>query len=290
MPTIALSTGSLYTYGIARAFELAAETGFDAVEVLVDHRWDSRQPSYLQRLSQQTGLPIVAIHSPFVPRVPGWPNDPRGRLRESTVLAREVGAGVVVTHLPLRIRGARVEFFGFQAGSLLLPIFLPNDRGYRRFLLNGLAQFEDAEGVHIGVENMPAKRLLGRRVSIFDLNDPEILASLPHLTLDTTHLGTWGWDPLATYERLKTRIVHVHLSNYNGREHRLPEDGHLPIRELLHRLYQDGYAGAVSLEFGPDVLQAEDETQVIKHLRQALHFCREHTAGQTPSRTPSGPA
>ena len=46
MPTIALSTGSLYTYGIARVFELAAEAGFDAIEVLADQRWDSRQPDY----------------------------------------------------------------------------------------------------------------------------------------------------------------------------------------------------------------------------------------------------
>ena len=109
MVTIALSTGSLHTYGIARVFELAAAAGFDAVEVLADHRWDSRQPAYLQRLSQESNLPIAAIHSPFVVlRTPGWSRDPLGRLQDSADLAREVGAGVVVTHLPLRIRAVRV--------------------------------------------------------------------------------------------------------------------------------------------------------------------------------------
>ena len=39
---IALSTGSLYNYGVARVFELAAQTGYDGIEMLVDHRWDSR--------------------------------------------------------------------------------------------------------------------------------------------------------------------------------------------------------------------------------------------------------
>ncbi len=48
---IALSTGSLYTYGTARVFELAAEAGYDGIEILTDHRWDSRQPAYLRRLS-----------------------------------------------------------------------------------------------------------------------------------------------------------------------------------------------------------------------------------------------
>jgi sugar phosphate isomerase/epimerase len=163
---------------------------------------------------------------------------------------------------------------------LPIPIFLPTDGEYRGFLLSGLAQYEDDHGITVAVENMPAKRVFGRRLSIWALNEPDILSTLPHLTLDTTHLGTWGLDPLGVYERLKGRIAHVHLSNFNGREHRLPEDGHLPLGALLQRLTHDGYQGTVSLEFGPDVLQAEDENQVRVHLDEALCFCRQHLAGQ----------
>jgi sugar phosphate isomerase/epimerase len=276
MPTIALSTGSLYTYGIARVFELAAEVGFDAVEVLIDGRWDSRQPAYLQRLSRETALPIVAVHNPFVPWVTGWPHDPIGRLYRSAALARGLGVGIVVAHLPLRIRGARIEFFGFPIRALLLPILLPNETGYRRFLETELSRFEAAEGVRVAVENMPAKRIFGCRVDIHALNRPEILACLPHLTLDTTHLGTWGADLLAVYEQLKERIVHVHLSNYNGEEHRLPRDGYLPLAHLLQRLRRDAYQGAVSLELHPGVLHSEEEAEVRQHLQQALAFCRAH--------------
>ena len=39
------STGSLYRYGTARCFEFAARAGFDGVEVMVDDRWDTRQPA-----------------------------------------------------------------------------------------------------------------------------------------------------------------------------------------------------------------------------------------------------
>jgi len=277
MPTIALSTGSLYTYGLARVFEMAAQAGFDAIEVLVDHRWDSRQPAYLRRLSREYDLPIAAIHSPFVIlNTPGWPRDALGRLRESVALAREVGAGVVVAHLPLRIRAARLEIFGSRRGAMLLPLPLGGEKAYRDFLLNGLATFESSAGVQIGIENMPARRLLGRAVDIHWLNDLESLLQIPHLTLDTTHIGTWGWNLLAVYEQLKERIVHVHLSNFDGTEHRLPEDGHLPLGELLQRLARNGYGGAVSLEFQPGALGAEDESQVRAHLRQALAFCREH--------------
>lgn len=277
MLTISLSTGTLYTYGIARVFELAADAGFDAVEVLVDHRWDSRQPSYLRRLSEETGLPIAAVHNPFKPFVPGWPHDSLGRLRESVAVARQVGAPVVVAHLPLRIRGARLEFFGFRRGPALLPLLLGGEKAYRDFLLNGLATFEADQKIIIGVENMPAKRVLGRALDIHWLNDLATLSQMPHLTLDTTHIGTWGWDLLEVYERLKTRIVHVHLSNFDGQEHRLLEKGHLPLAELLRRLDRDSYGGSVSLEMGPEVLQAEDESLVRAHLRRMVAFCRRHT-------------
>ena len=276
MPTITLSTGSLYTYGISRGFELAAEAGFEAIEILIDQRWDSRQPAYLRRLSGESGLPIVAVHSPFVPHVPGWPSDPLGRLRRSAALARELGASVVVTHLPFRFHGVRIEFFGLSERPIILPLPLPVSGDYRRFLLNGLARFEDEEGVRIGVENMPAKRILGRRVDIHSLNTLDDLASLHHLTLDTTHLGTWRMDLVEAYERLKARVVHVHLSNFDGEEHRLPQNGHLPVAEFLQRLKRDRYEGAVSVELNPDVLQPENEGQVRVHLQSAVAFCREH--------------
>jgi sugar phosphate isomerase/epimerase len=258
---------------------MAAQVGFDAVEVLVDHRWDSRHPAYLRRLSQETSLPIAAVHNPFKPFVPGWPGDTLGRLQESTTLAREVGAPVVVAHLPLRIRGALVELFGFRRQTLTVPIPSGGEKTYRHFLLNGLAELETEQGVRIGVENMPVRRFLGRTVNLHWLNDLEGWSCMPHITLDTTHIGTWGFDLLEVYERLKERIAHVHLSDFDGKEHRLPGAGHLPLAGLLQRLHRDGYQGAVSLEVGPEVLQAEDECQALAHLGQALGFCREHAAG-----------
>lgn len=288
MISVSLSTGSLYTYGIARVFELAADAGFDAVEILIDARWDTRQGAHLRQLSEATGLPISAVHSPFAPFVPGWPYDAVERLRESAAVARLVGADVVVAHLPLRIWLGRLEIVGLGANSSKFPIFLPTRRGYRRFLQEALAPFEAAEGVRVGVENMPIRRVLGIPVEIYALNDLDALARMPHLTLDTTHLGTKGLDPLLVYERVWERVVHVHLSNYNGQEHRLPHDGHLPLARLLQTLAQHGYAGAVSLEVGPEVLHAEDEAQVRSHLRGVVDFCRLHLGISHPQ--PAGRA
>ncbi|RPI48936.1 MAG: sugar phosphate isomerase/epimerase, partial [Chloroflexi bacterium] len=265
---LALSTGSLYTYGLDRVFVLAAETGFDGVELLIDARWDGRQPDYLGRLMRESALPITTVHSPFAPWVPGWPRDELGRLERSAAVARAVGAGVVVAHLPLRLCGLRIEPLGLNLRPRTLPIPIPRRDSFGRFLREELATFEAAQGLRVAVENMPARLLLGRRLNLYAMNDVEVLAGLPHLTLDTTHVGTWGLDLLAVYGRLKERIVHVHLSNFDGQEHRRPEQGHLPLAELRRRLAQDRYAETVTLELGPDVLEAEDEGKVLAHLRR----------------------
>jgi sugar phosphate isomerase/epimerase len=102
------------------------------------------------------------------------------------------------------------------------------------------------------------------------------MSRFSHLTLDTTHLGTWGLNPVEIYELLKGRVVHIHLSNFDGRDHRSPVDGHLPLATFLRRLAQDDYSGAISVECAPDALQAEDEGRCKLELARALAFCREH--------------
>ena len=88
---------------IGETFALASRYGYDGIEVLVDHRWDSRDPAYLQTLSREYALPIVALHSPFVLNVPGWPFDQLGRLECTVSLAGVLDVPVVVTHLPFRV-------------------------------------------------------------------------------------------------------------------------------------------------------------------------------------------
>jgi sugar phosphate isomerase/epimerase len=280
---IALSTGSLHTYGTARIFGLAVEVGYDGVEVMVDHRWDTRQPDYLRRLSGDYNLPVVALHSPFLTLdTPGWSDDALGRLRHTVNLAQALDVPTVVTHLPFRFHALVGRWYAAQQHSFKLPVPIRRREHYSRFLCNGLGSFEAEVGVVVAVENMPAHRFLRWRVNSYAFNSIAEIARFPHLTLDTTHLGTWGMDPLAVYEQLRERIVHVHLSNFDGAdkkrpvEHRSPPDGHLPLAELLRRLACDGYRGVITVETSPDALDAEDEKKCLAALRRALAFCREH--------------
>jgi sugar phosphate isomerase/epimerase len=256
MPLVVLSTGSLYTYGIRRVFELAREIGFDGLEVLVDQRPDTFQPHYLRRLMQEQGLPILALHSPFLP-APGWEKGNLACVRRTVTLAQEVGAGVVIAHLPHRISRIVVQFLWGEGHHAVLPVPWGGDREWLGFIQGSLAQLEAATGVTIAVENMPARRIGPFR-------------------LDRRWL--WGHDPLTFYERLKDRIAHVHLSNFNGEEHRLLDDGDLPLGQLLERLKGDGYKGLITFETNPNALEAEDEAQVRRNLHRNLGFCRQHLA------------
>lgn len=274
---IALSTGSLYSYGTARVFDLAARAGFDGIEVLVDHRWDTRHPGYLRQMSITHDLPIIALHAPFLTLdAPGWPDDEIGRLQRTAALAQILDVPTVVTHLPFRFHAFVGKWCAFRSHNIKLPLPIPRRESYSRFLSNGISAFEDEMGVTVAIENMPAHRLWGLRINSYAFNSIAKISRFPHLTLDVTHLGTWGLDPLTAYEQLRERVAHVHLSNFDGREHRSPPDGHLPLVELLRCLARDGYQGAITVETHPDALDAPDEAKCLASLQRALAFCREN--------------
>jgi sugar phosphate isomerase/epimerase len=272
---IVLSTGSLHNYSIKRIFALAAEIGFDGIEVIIGRKWDTRDPIYLRGLSSHCGLPIVAIHTPFVPRLKNWPTNELKRLERTVALAQELEVQLVVAHLPLRRVVVKLNLLGARRFVLALPRLRKGS--YFHFVSDGrLHEMESSSGVIVALENMPAHRLLGLQINAYWFNSPARMSRFSHLTLDTTHLGTWGLNPVEIYEQLKERVVHVHLSNFDGRGHLSPVDGHLPLATLLRRLARDGYSGAISVECDPGALQAVDEGKCRLELARALAFCREN--------------
>lgn len=131
------------------------------------------------------------------------------------------------------------------------------------------------------IENLPAQRVLNWRINTARWNAHSSAAlddmtRFPHITMDTTHLGTWGLDPLEAYSRWGERVKHVHLSNFDGREHVRPENGSLRLDALLARMAADEYPYAISLELHPGALEAgAPDGRIIELLRGSLGFCRQ---------------
>jgi sugar phosphate isomerase/epimerase len=267
-----LSTGSLWSYSLERVFGFAAKAGFDGLELLVDMRWETRQPAYLHNLIERHQLPILAVHSPFLPNIPGWPHDQPERIRCTVDLVSDVGAEVVVHHLPSRLGTIWVQLPG---RFFPLPFPRNQDAGYKRWLEKDYQPFQAATPIKLCIENIPAFNRFGRHSNLWHWNTIKEIGRFPNLTMDTTHLGTWGLEPVDIFPQLKGKVGHIHLSNYDGREHIRPENGRLHLDKLLAHLTKIEYPGLITLELQPDDLGAGQPDQtIINRLKTSLTHCR----------------
>jgi len=252
---------------------LAAEAGFEGVEVLIDNRADTWQVDYLARLSAEYKLEIACLHSPFLLHVPGWPATEGERITRTVELAETMGVGAVVVHLPARwprsvlITGRR---------RFLVPHFWRRNVEEIRWFEQQLPFVQAETPVAIAVEIMPMYKGLGWPINAYVWNNLDEWPRFDHLTLDTTHCGTWGVDPRKAYDRANGRVSHVHISNFDGREHRLPHKGKLPLDKFLRHLAADGYQGHIAIETSAEAMESEDEARVKANLAASLAFCREH--------------
>jgi sugar phosphate isomerase/epimerase len=281
--SIILSSGSLYNFDIATVMALAGEIGFDGLELIVDWRRETHQPGHLESLMARHKLPILAIHSPFAAGlIQGWPDDPVARIKQSVQLAETLGAKTVVVHPPQR--WVRLQALAASPGrtwklSVPVPVAGPGRLG--RWLWHDLAEFQAQTPVKIAVENMPCRRLGPIKLEPHHFAQPETLSHFQYLTLDTTHVGTRHPDLLGFYHQIKANVAHIHLSNYNGRQHQLLTQGHLPLAPFLAELASDTFAGLISLELSPFSLHAEDEQVMKQNLRDSLAFCRQALSAAT---------
>lgn len=273
---ILLSTGSLHHFGIQRVFELAAGAGFRGVEVIIDPRADTWQADYLSRLSQEFGLEIRALHSPFLLSVPGWPLLTGERTERTVELAESLGVNTVVTHLPSRWP---LSILITRKRRLILPHFWRSNRQEALWFEQALPFLQAESQVAIAVEIMPMFRFLGWPLNAHRWNNLAEWSRFEHLTLDTTHCGTWRIDPRLAYDRAQGKVRHIHISNFDGREHVLPQRGRLALDRFLRHIVTEGYQGDITIETSPEAMGTE-ETVVRKNLAESLAFCREHS-GQT---------
>jgi sugar phosphate isomerase/epimerase len=273
---VILSTGSLFNFDLDTVMSLAAEAGFAGLELMIDGRRETDHPAHLEKLTVRHRLPILAVHSPFASFPPPWPHDPISHIKQSVRLAELLGAQIVVVHPPARwVRLQGLVLAPQHAWKLSLPLPWARPGRLGQWLQQDLSAFQSQTEVKIAVENMPRRWIGPWQLEPYHFNNAAQLNQFPYLTLDTTHVGTWREDLLHFYRQVKTKVAHIHLSNYNGHEHQLLPNGLLPLAALLAELVHDNFAGLVSLELGPTSLQADDEIKLKQNLQASLAFCQQ---------------
>ncbi len=256
---VGLSTASVWPLKAGTAFELAAELGYDGVEVMVWADAVSQDVSALRRWSRRTGVPVLSIHSPsllITQRI--WSPDPVVRLRMSVEAAQELGARTVVVHPPFRWQRRYGDAFGDLVDEL-----------------------EESSGIEIAVENMFKVRPPGgsknSRVSAFRPSIDPTDVGFRHYTLDLSHTAAARMDALALAERMGEGLSHLHLADGTGvpkDEHLVPGRGGQPCAALLEKLVSSGFAGQIVLEI--NTRHAVTGAERVRDLAEALLFARFH--------------
>jgi sugar phosphate isomerase/epimerase len=266
---VALSSASVYPEKTPGAFEMAAQLGYDGVEVMVSTELISQDAAILARLSDYHQVPVLAVHAPcllITQRV--WGREPWGKLKRAAEVAAELGAGVVVVHPPFRWQ-----------------------RDYARDFEAGLTRMGEETDVMFAVENLYPLRARGAELTAYAPHWNPVDLDVPHATLDLSHTAVSGSDALAMADELGSRLAHVHMADGTAPglpdEHLIPGRGTQPCAELLTGLGARGYTGIVVLEV--KTIRAQSSEERSADLAESLEFTRQHLAGAARA-TPPGSA
>lgn len=245
---VVLSTASFWP-DTELGFRMAAELGYDGVEVMVNHDAASQTAESVAELSARHGMPVASVHVPCLAVSQHvWGFDPEAKLRRSVDLARAVGAGVVVTHPPFRWQ-----------------------RAYGAAFVDLVAELDGADGgPAVTVENMYTVAAFGRSVDPYLHNDDPAFSAFGALTLDTSHAAAAREDVLALADAMAGRVRHLHLSDSTatrGDEHLPVGMGTLPLGSLAAALLDGGFAGAVTLEVALGRLPSGTRTKAAADCR-----------------------
>ena len=260
-PTIPVgqSTAAVFPEPTAAAFQMAAEAGYDGLEVMVQTELTSQSPDALARLIDQYQVPVLSVHSPcLLITATVWSSDPLVKLARSIDMAEKIGAPTVVVHPPfVWQRNAAANF------------------------ADSVAELQLRTEVVIAVENMFPVKVAGRLVNSYRPHWDPVPAGHQHFTLDLSHTATSGSDALNMLQRMGSRLSHLHLADGSGApkdEHLVPGRGNQPCGEVLRILAQDElqgepFTGAVILEISTRAVKGEQRRVDVA---EALAFARQH--------------
>lgn len=263
---LVLSAGSLHTLPLDTVFRLARESGFDGVEIIINH--DFRFSSGIELVQQLQQIhPVCSLHAPFFP-IDGW-GDQIQQLKRTVHLALETAVPLVTFHPPAWL-GMELKLWRW---------------------MKKVADFQAEIGlgrVTLAIENMPATGPFGVNPHFLSGTRSLIDFLIEHnlcLTFDTAHMGSSKTDFLHDFHLLyNTGLMrNIHFSDYaNGREHLIPGHGSLPLTRFLNHLRETDYDQTLVLELAPREFPEQEE-----RIRESLAELHAYLAMETRTTKPA---
>ena len=257
MPPVLAATGPFFMFSLEETFELIGEAGFDGAELMIMQDKVSQDPHRLGALAARYGVPVPAVHGPFL--VATWlvfGTDPKGKLERCVRFAEAAKVSTVVIHPPYRWQTQ-----------------------YAAWLEEAIPRIREETGITVAVENMFPINVNGRSLRFFSGTAPPSWtagrrwcwtpATWPSSAATCWPPGTsWptGWRTCTSPTTTAAAATPTGCSS-----------GVLPIGEFLQEVGAGGFGGAVTLEL--DVRTwADDRRALLEVLRENVDIARTHLA------------
>jgi sugar phosphate isomerase/epimerase len=255
-----VSTGTLFIFPLQKVFEMAAEAGFDGLELIINQDFEHANARKLVTELSRI-LPILSFHAPFMP-LDGWGN-PIDSLKRSVELAADAGVPLITFHPP--------SWFGLELR-------------FWRWMYR-VSDFQEEVGggkVSLALENMPWEGRLKINGNILSQSEKMvefITERNLYQTFDCTHMGSGKTNFIGDFYLFygSGRVRNIHFSDYgHGRQHLLPGRGILPLTRFLNHLSAVGYDETITLELLPNEFP-KDERIIVESLKEILQYLRRET-------------
>ncbi len=272
---IASSTFPYREFPLSDALGKIAHLGIKRVELCVDQlhsipeRW-KESPEEILRLVDRLGIKVNSIHVPLIERTPKLSYDELQRIstertQKTIDLAAFFGASFIVQHACLLNNLVDLE------QPTILPEVAPN--------LEEAAQYADAKGVKLALENVPTSltRMLGANpkevMDVVNLLPPETVG----VCLDVAHCVASGYDPLDALNTIDIyRLISIHAGdNFSSQliDQHLPiGSGDIPWQKLFDTLEFLGFQGSFVIEVAEGEEKGKALIDSLNYLRNLDHF------------------
>lgn len=228
------------------------KNGLDGIELLLPQfiNVSDEDLKEVKKILDEHGMPVLSVHQ----KLRFLTKTRMKEIEELFRVAKMLGAKVVVLHMN-------------SAGRQVF------DNEY----IHAIHELQKQYSIRVGFENM--EKFFGslhRKHSW----DEDSFADLMHkndffITFDVQHLAHSGGDISRFFKKNKHRIINIHLSDYRFHmlnsslrplryKHLQLGKGELPIKEFLHVLKEEKYAGLVTMEIHADLAQMCESAQIIR--------------------------
>jgi hydroxypyruvate isomerase len=231
----------------------AAAAGLGFIEFW---RWTDKDLDAIEAELKRTGLKVSSIVAEPMIALTDINNRETWLegLTQSVAVAKRLGAPVLIA----------------QAGDDLPGLSRQEQREALVGTLRAAADILEGTGVRLGVEPLNTRidhigyyldSTLEALDIIDEVNGPEI-----GITYDIYHSAVMGERTEDVIANRISRIIHVHVADHPGRNE--PGTGEIDLRHRLDWLFEQGYHGAVGMEYRPLTAGAEAVEAAVEALRR----------------------